>query len=67
MGQNSKVVVVGAGLVGTHQDQGLGARCRPSPLIVKLVKAGRYGRKVGNGIYQYRDGQKVPDFGVRYN
>ena len=31
----------------------LGDHFRPSPLLVKYVKAGRLGRKVGKGIYEY--------------
>ncbi len=31
----------------------LGDRFRPSPLIVQYVKAGRLGRKVGKGVYEY--------------
>lgn len=43
----------------------LGEKFRPCPLIGKMVKAGRYGRKVGIGVYEYRDGQKVPNSGLR--
>jgi len=32
----------------------LGDRFRPCPLLVKYVKAGRLGRKVGRGVYDYR-------------
>src|SRR5271169_6521309 len=35
----------------------LGEKFRPCPLIMKLVKAGRTGRKVGVGIYE----QYCPD------
>jgi 3-hydroxybutyryl-CoA dehydrogenase len=32
----------------------LGEKYRPSPLLVKYVKAGRLGRKSGQGIYTYK-------------
>ena len=31
----------------------LGERYRPCPLLVQYVKAGRLGRKVGRGVYEY--------------
>ena len=46
--------------------QTLGEKFRPCPLIIKLVKAGRYGRKVGRGVYEYDDkGAKIPNSAVR--
>ena len=35
--------------------QTLGEKYRPCPLLVKYVKAGRLGRKVGKGVYDYSD------------
>lgn len=35
--------------------QSLGEKYRPCPLLVKYVKAGRLGRKVGKGVYEYTD------------
>ena len=35
--------------------QTLGEKYRPCPLLVKYVKAGRLGRKVGKGVYEYSD------------
>lgn len=43
----------------------LGEKFRPCPLIIKMVAAGRYGRKTGHGVYQYLDGQKVPGSGLK--
>jgi 3-hydroxybutyryl-CoA dehydrogenase len=33
----------------------LGEKYRPSPLLVQYVKAGRLGRKVGRGVYDYSE------------
>lgn len=33
----------------------LGEKYRPCPLLVKYVKAGRLGKKVGKGVYEYQD------------
>jgi len=39
--------------------KGLGEKYRPSPLLVKYVKAGRLGKKVGRGVYEYTaDGKR---------
>ena len=35
--------------------ESLGEKFRPCPLLVKYVKAGRLGRKVGRGVYDYPD------------
>lgn len=39
----------------TYLHQTLGEMYRPAPLMVKYVKAGRLGRKVGRGVYEYGD------------
>jgi 3-hydroxybutyryl-CoA dehydrogenase len=39
----------------------LGEQYHPSPLMEKLVKAGRLGRKSGQGVYRYDDdGRRIP-------
>lgn len=43
----------------------LGEKFRPCPLIIKMVAAGRYGRKVGHGVYRYEAGQRVPGSGLK--
>ena len=43
----------------------LGDKFRPCPLILKMVKAGRLGRKVGRGVYEYVDGKRVPGSGLK--
>jgi 3-hydroxybutyryl-CoA dehydrogenase len=47
-----------------HLHATLGEKFRPNPLIEKLVASGRTGRKVGRGVYAYRDGQRVPGSGI---
>lgn len=43
----------------------LGEKFRPCPLIEKMVKAGRYGRKVGHGVYKYdAEGRRIPGSGL---
>ena len=37
--------------------QSLGERYRPAPLLVQHVRAGRLGRKVGRGVYDYEGGR----------
>jgi 3-hydroxybutyryl-CoA dehydrogenase len=44
----------------------LGEKFRPCPLILKLVKSGRFGRKAGKGIYEYVDGKRVPGSGLSF-
>jgi 3-hydroxybutyryl-CoA dehydrogenase len=43
----------------------LGEKYRPCPLIAKMVRAGRIGRKAGRGVYEYIDGKRVPGSGLR--
>jgi 3-hydroxybutyryl-CoA dehydrogenase len=43
----------------------LGEKFRPCPLIIKMVAAGRHGRKTGRGVYDYQDGKRVEGSGLR--
>ncbi|HEX8603358.1 MAG TPA: 3-hydroxyacyl-CoA dehydrogenase [Pseudoduganella sp.] len=44
----------------------LGEKFRPCPLIIKMVAAGRHGRKTGHGVYRYDEaGQRVPGSGLK--
>jgi 3-hydroxybutyryl-CoA dehydrogenase len=44
----------------------LGDKFRPCPLIVKMVKSGRIGRKSGAGVYRYDDeGRKIAQSGLK--
>jgi 3-hydroxybutyryl-CoA dehydrogenase len=46
--------------------QTLGEKFRPCPLIIKMVKGGRFGRKAGRGVYEYGpDGEKIPGSGLK--
>jgi 3-hydroxybutyryl-CoA dehydrogenase len=45
--------------------QTLGDRFRPCPLIIKMVAAGRVGRKAGRGVYVYEGGQRVAGSGLK--
>ncbi|WP_206020062.1 3-hydroxyacyl-CoA dehydrogenase [Pseudomaricurvus alkylphenolicus] len=44
----------------------LGEKFRPCPLIIKMVAAGRYGRKTGHGVYQYDEtGKRISGSGLK--
>lgn len=45
--------------------QTLGEKFRPCPLIIKMVAAGRLGRKSGHGVYRYEEGRQVPGSGLK--
>jgi 3-hydroxybutyryl-CoA dehydrogenase len=45
--------------------QTLGEKFRPCPLIIKMVAAGRLGRKTGHGVYRYEEGKRVPGSGLK--
>jgi len=45
--------------------QTLGEKFRPCPLIIKMVAAGRFGRKTGHGVYRYEEGKRVPGSGLK--
>jgi 3-hydroxybutyryl-CoA dehydrogenase len=47
-----------------HLHRTLGEKYRPCPLILKMVKAGRLGRKAGRGVYDYVDGERVAGSGL---
>jgi 3-hydroxybutyryl-CoA dehydrogenase len=51
----------------TYLHQTLGEKFRPCPLIIKMVKSGRTGRKSGKGgVYDYDDqGEKIPGSGLK--
>jgi 3-hydroxybutyryl-CoA dehydrogenase len=43
----------------------LGEKFRPCPLIIKMVKAGRIGRKAGAGVYLYEGDKKIFGSGLK--
>jgi 3-hydroxybutyryl-CoA dehydrogenase len=45
--------------------QTLGEKFRPCPLIIKMVAAGRLGRKTGCGVYAYQNGERVAGSGLK--
>jgi len=42
-----------------------GEKFRPCPLMTKMVKSGRIGRKVGRGVYEYEGGEKIAGSGLK--
>jgi 3-hydroxybutyryl-CoA dehydrogenase len=52
-------VDIGLEISRSFYEQSFGEpRWRPSPIAVKTVAAGRYGRKCGRGYYEYPDGER---------
>jgi len=56
------LAVIGSGLMGRGiayvsalgvLHRSLGEKYKPAPLMLEYVKAGRLGRKVGRGVYDY--------------
>lgn len=45
--------------------QTLGEKFRPCPLIIKMVAAGRHGRKTGAGVYEYEGAKKILGSGLK--
>ena len=45
--------------------QTLGDKFRPCPLIIKMVAAGRLGRKTGRGVFSYEAGERVAGSGLK--
>jgi 3-hydroxybutyryl-CoA dehydrogenase len=43
-----------------HLHKELGEQFRPPPLLRQMVRAGKLGKKAGEGFYVWRDGQPVP-------
>lgn len=59
-GWDTRLAVLG------YLHQVYGEKFRPCPLIIKMVKAGRHGRKTGRGVYAYdAEGNRIPDSGLR--
>ncbi len=55
-------VDVGLDVARSFYEQSFGEpRWRPSPIAVRMVAAGRRGRKAARGYYDYRDGPHRPD------
>lgn len=55
-------VDVGLEVSRSFYEQSFGEpRWRPSPIVTRMVAAGRNGRKAGRGYYDYRDGSHRPE------